>query len=285
MTTFDEWEVMVRPPENSLMHFRTKGSKNGIRRYQTPSGEWTELGLAERRKREGWGESRRGKRLQKQIARRDRRVAKQAARTQAKEKRREERAKRNVKNLSDAELRKRIERLKMEEEYRSLNKNPIIETGAKLINGYLKMKSDKLDREERRYKLINDRQNAKSNLTRAKAQKMEALNTRIDMFIPATTAKRKARAELLKAKNDRSKNTVRGAISSTLGNIVRKEGNAIVKSMPENSMIISGAKKAAGAAKKAGTAVRNAVDVNDKYIKTKINEKKKKKAPNNPFKG
>ena len=39
-----------------LEHSRTKGSKNGIRRYQNADGTWTPLGLARRREREGFGE-------------------------------------------------------------------------------------------------------------------------------------------------------------------------------------------------------------------------------------
>lgn len=50
---FDDWEGEY------LAHFRTKGSKNGVRRFQTESGAWTPLGLKERREREGWGEGNR----------------------------------------------------------------------------------------------------------------------------------------------------------------------------------------------------------------------------------
>lgn len=39
-----------------LEHSRTKGSKNGIRRYQNADGTWTPLGLIRRREREGFGD-------------------------------------------------------------------------------------------------------------------------------------------------------------------------------------------------------------------------------------
>ena len=67
MTTFDGWDArycgdsMALPPgmisEDYLMHFRTRGSKNGIRRYQQEDGSWTPLGLRLRKEREGWGET------------------------------------------------------------------------------------------------------------------------------------------------------------------------------------------------------------------------------------
>ena len=74
--TFDGWETLLtgdamalptgQLSDNTLMHFRTKGSKNGVRRYQTESGEWTPLGLKERKIREGWGD-RKAKRYQKKV--------------------------------------------------------------------------------------------------------------------------------------------------------------------------------------------------------------------------
>ena len=45
-TRFDDWEGEY------LAHFRTKGSKNGVRRYQQEDGTWTPLGLRERKARE-----------------------------------------------------------------------------------------------------------------------------------------------------------------------------------------------------------------------------------------
>lgn len=42
--------------DQHLEHSRTKGSKNGIRRYQNADGTWTPLGLARRREREGFGD-------------------------------------------------------------------------------------------------------------------------------------------------------------------------------------------------------------------------------------
>ena len=48
---FDSWES-----GEYLCHFRTKGSKNGVRRYQQEDGTWTPLGLERRKAREGWGD-------------------------------------------------------------------------------------------------------------------------------------------------------------------------------------------------------------------------------------
>ena len=74
--TFDGWDT----PQNSLMHFRTKGSKNGVRRFQNEDGSWTPLGLRERKEREGWGETRKERRAQRQLARAERHQARREAR-------------------------------------------------------------------------------------------------------------------------------------------------------------------------------------------------------------
>ena len=289
MATFDSWEAAVHPPEDYLMHFRTKGSKNGVRRYQNEDGTWTELGLEERRAREGWGETKKARRLQRKMDRIEKRKVRKAAKADARAKRAEVRAKRNVKNLTDAELKKRIERLKMEDEYRKLNRNPVIETGAKLINGYFKMKNDRIEREYKRYKMENERLTARKDLINAKARKAEARNEFIDTVLPGSKGKNNARANFLKAKNDRSKNTIRGAISSTVGNMIRKAGSNFVKDMPEHSMLISGAKKVGKAAKKVGRTVEKVVNNDDVYVKNMLGTykkpKKKKKAPDNPLKG
>lgn len=136
---FDGWETQFYGGylpdgyggQDYLMHFRTRGSKNGIRRYQNPDGTWTPLGLKERAEREGWGERRAARREAKRAAKAERRAAKAAARSenlarakQYKAEQAEARRKRNPKNLTDDELRKGIERLKMEQEYRELKRSP-----------------------------------------------------------------------------------------------------------------------------------------------------------------
>ena len=158
MTTFDGWDArlygdaMALPggqlSENELMHFRTKGSKNGVRRYQQPDGTWTPLGLRERKEREGWGESRKERRAEKRVAKSEKRVAKltrkqekrdarAARRKERAEAARKARAKHDVSQLTDEELKKRIERVKMEQEYRELTRSPVLKAGAKIVNNYL----------------------------------------------------------------------------------------------------------------------------------------------------
>lgn len=195
MTTFDCWEVAVRPPEDYLMHFRTPGSKNGVRRYQTESGEWTPLGLKERREREGWGdgESRKERKAQKRVesaeralAKSQQRAAKKEARAQRKAARAEKKRLRSLKGLTDDEMRKKLERAKMEAEYRDLTKRTgLIEKGTELVGKYLDYK----DKKEQR---VLDLNRQKVDMERAKAD-----------IIKAKESTKRAKAEAQKAKEDR----------------------------------------------------------------------------------
>lgn len=286
MTTFDRWEGAVQPPEDYLMHFRTKGSKNGIRRYQTESGEWTPLGLAERRKREGFGESRKERRAQRQAQRSEKRQARKAAATARKAERSEAMRKRTLKGLTDAEMKQKLERAKMEAEYRDLKrKSSMINTGVQLVGKYLEYRQKVSDQQERRFKMQTDRINAKANKQKATAEL-------VDTIKPFSKGKIKAKADLIKAKNDRSKNTIRGAISNTVGNMIRKEGNNVVKAMPDKSMLVSGGKKVTGLIKKAGKGAKDIAKAtwegagND-YLNYKIKRAGKKAARkrDNPLKG
>ena len=245
MSTFDGWETQfygdcLSYGQDSLMHFRTKGSKNGVRRYQNPDGTWTDLGLKERRAREGFGT-----RIKKKInkAMKQRRVAKAAARSaraERIEKFKERLRKNNPKNLSDAELKAGIERLKMEKEYRELNKNPLVETGQKLVEGYLKAKNDKLERQERRNKMIiqnkqaeAELRKAKSQIKRAKADKRQATAQIVDTILYG-----KGKLEAKKAWHEtKTKSTVRGAIRQTAHDIVSKSGNRLVRDMNDHTVI------------------------------------------------
>ena len=200
MTRFDGWEtalygdVMALPTQDELMHFRTKGSKNGVRRYQTESGEWTPLGLKERKAREGWGQSRKERRAEKRVAKAERRVAKAEKRTakiQARQQRmaahKAKRNKNDLSGLSDEELRKRIERVKMEQEYKELTRSPLLKNGEKLVTSILEAKARKADREDARAKLELDNNRVKADIIRARE------------------STKKARAEADKAKEDRKK--------------------------------------------------------------------------------
>ena len=115
MMNFDSWEAAARPPEDYLMHFRTRGSKNGVRRYQNPDGSWTELGLRERREREGWGDSKAERRSNKAVAKAERRLARserRAERKQKREQRKFERAEKKRKSklsgLTDEEMKAKL---------------------------------------------------------------------------------------------------------------------------------------------------------------------------------
>ena len=220
MATFDSWEVMVRPPENSLMHFRTKGSKNGVRRYQTESGEWTELGLEERRKREGFGESNTERKAQKKIDKIERRREKKAAKAQKAFERAEKRRKKNIKNLTDEEMKAKLERAKMEAEYRDLTKRgSLIESGANLIGKYLDYKDKKEQREIERNKQIIDMERIKADrikaVERTKTAKSEAKKAKSDAKKAESEAKQK-KSELQIKKIDHKESTIRGGISKRI---------------------------------------------------------------------
>lgn len=183
--TFDGWDAQLCADglsygQDSLMHFRTKGSKNGVRRYQEADGTWTPLGLKERRAREGWGERRAARKEARAQQRAERKAARAAARSanierarQYKQQRDELKRKRNPRNLSDAELQKGIERLKMEQEYRELNKSPLLKVGEELVSKYMNYRVSRIEaenkRQERNYQYIKLRTEAENARARAKA--------------------------------------------------------------------------------------------------------------------
>lgn len=209
MTTFDNWEVAVHPPEDYLMHFRTPGSKNGVRRYQTESGEWTPLGLKERREREGWGEGgskaerkaqKRVAKAEKNLAKSEKRAAKKAAKAEKKFERSERKRKRTLSGLTDEEMKKKLERAKMEAEYRDLTKRgSLIETGSKLVGKYIDYKNKKEERviEANRQKI--DFERAKAQQIQAKAQAKQAVADKIK----AKHSGQVSRYEFKKAKQNR----------------------------------------------------------------------------------
>ena len=187
MTTFDSWEVAVRPPEDYLMHFRTKGSKNGVRRYQTESGEWTPLGLEERRKREGFGESRKERRLARKIQRAERHEARKAARAEARAAYAEKQRKKKLSGLTDEEMKQKLARAEMESKYRELTKKgSVLETGAKLVGKYLEYKTNK-----EQQTLEANRQ--KLEMERLKTQQIQAKNATAQAKYNVKTSKNKAK--------------------------------------------------------------------------------------------
>lgn len=244
--TFDGWETHIcadclELDRDSLAHFRTKGSKNGVRRYQNPDGTWTPLGLRERRVREGFGEGREERRQAKKAAKAAERSARAERMAKFKAERAEEKRKRNPKNMTDAELKRGIDRLKMEQEYRELNRNPLLKTAESLAKSYMDSKARKEEAQNRRIDQYTKRLNAQAQLAKARAELRRENNARLEDITgigrtKARAEKYKARSDFLKAKTERSKNTIRGALSSTTGSLIRKQGNNIVKAWGDEAI-------------------------------------------------
>ena len=269
MTTFDGWEALVRPPEDYLMHFRTKGSKNGVRRYQTESGEWTPLGLAERKKREGWGDKRAMKRAERKVQKHARAIAKldkKHEKDQQKAERKAERAEKRrlgtIKGLTDEELRAKIERVKMENEYKELTKSGFVKAGEKFIEGYMKNKADKIERayEKERQKHSDQREDltrkfeldkmdrlekqkkldteaakyrSEADKARAEADKKRAETDEVDIKSGTRMKKLKNEQKSLKLQNKRfkSENTILGGIRAKINKIERGQGDAAAENL------------------------------------------------------
>lgn len=324
MSTFDGWETRLHGdamalPSSELMHFRTKGSKNGVRRYQTESGEWTPLGLKERKAREGWGDSRRKRRAEKYdrkyrsatdgkekslyvlkrnlangvVSKKEYKTIRKADRAYDRAERREllkarrdaareayikKRAVNDIKNMSDEELQRRINRVKKELEYKELTKNPILKTGEKLVSAYLEGRNKKLEREMQRAELIVRQQEARKGLIQAKSQLVTAKGNILDNLTRGKGYKQ-AKAGLI---NTRANNTIRGAIAKSLNKIITKEGENIAKEMPDHSITLKGARKAKNLIKNAVTTEKDLAKAayagaGDAYINARYKQYKKKK--------
>lgn len=223
MVTFDGWEsrlygdAMALPSgpisEDTLMHWRTKGSKNGVRRYQNTDGSWTPLGIKLRKEREGWGEAKRQKRENAAKQREERKQRFTQRREQRQQQMEQRRQQRSLKGVSDEELRKRIERIKLEKEYKELTRSPALVMGEKVVNTIIQAKKNAADRKERETKMEKDMIEAKAKLLTAEADKAYAAkrgNVKARKF--------KAKADLKKEKNQERKATIRGAISQAVNN-------------------------------------------------------------------
>ena len=266
MTTFDGWDArlcgdaMALPngqlSENTLMHYRTKGSKNGVRRYQTESGEWTPLGLRERKKREGWGdkEERKAAKAQKKEARRaakaERKSERVARRAEAVKALKEKRRQNDVRQLTDEELKNRIERVKMETEYKDLTKSPLRKVGEKIVSDYLANRAAKAERryqeqqdtlqfnremkrlaEITKQKELEAKANEKkyeSDKARAEADKARAETDKVDITSGTRAKKIKYDTKNLKLQGKRyvSDNTIRGGIKKMANKILSGHGDA-----------------------------------------------------------
>lgn len=246
MTTFEGWnqryygDAMVLPGD-ALAHFRTRGSKNGVRKYQLPNGTWTPLGLRLRKAREGWGETRAERRLARAKAKTARVKAREATQTKIlkekekvraeKEKarserqkarlaRKEERRKNSLSKMTDAELQKKLERVKMEQEYKELTKNPVLKTGEKLFTALADARAKRFEREAARAKMNleaarveADIVKAKQSTKRAQAEAKKAMHEQNKMREDRKAGLKKERkATLLKAKTDWRAGTLLGGI-------------------------------------------------------------------------
>lgn len=208
MTTFDNWEVAVHPPEDYLMHFRTPGSKNGVRRFQTKSGEWTPLGLKERREREGWGDgnskavrkaekearkaTKQARKTEKAVAKAEKAESRRNAKIASKTARAEKKRLSSIKTLTNQELEEKIRHLKLEAEYKELSRSPLVKTGEQLITGYFKNKAEKAERAymEKKEKLSREHELAK--------MKEQTAQKKLD----AESAKERAEADKARAEAD-----------------------------------------------------------------------------------
>ena len=216
---FDDWEGEY------LAHFRTKGSKNGVRRFQTESGEWTPLGLKERREREGWGESRKAARAERKAARAEKRAANSAARRERMAAYKEEQRKKNPKTMTDEELKAAIERKKMETEYKELNRSPLLKAGEKLVNGYMnyRVKKEEAAVAKKRMELdlkridadvVKSKERTKQTIQESKKAEAEAAKMKADV---EGGLKYSRKADFQKAKTDYRNTTFRGNIARAIG--------------------------------------------------------------------
>ena len=243
MDTFERLGIDPNIPGSSLAHFGIPGMKHGRRRYQNEDGSWTTLGMKERRAREGFGERRRARKeakAQRKAEQSAERSRQKAERNEVRIQRQKDRAeairKRNIKNLTDDELRARISRLKLEQEYRELNKNPILEVAKGFVDSYFKMQERKMTKAERAVKLENERRNSMANLIRAKAEvpkaKADIAKARADEK-NAPANKYREKKNLLVAK---AKTTIRGAFREAISDKIRAKSKAILNNWQYESL-------------------------------------------------
>lgn len=234
MERFDGWNTpyfgdYLAYDQDSLMHFRTKGSKNGVRRYQNTDGTWTPLGLRERRVREGWGE----RRAKRRAARAEAKTEKRAARAERIAQYKAEQAERNrlkhPERMTDAELKKAIARVNMEQEYKALTRSPLLEIGERAVKAYLGYREGKAQRkleEERmsleRMKVAAQFKQASSSVQKARYEAKAArseFKKKVADVKGGLKAERKA--QLTNARTAYRGTTILGAIGKGINNLVK----------------------------------------------------------------
>ena len=203
--SFDAWEASIRPSSDCLMHWGIPGMKHGRRRYQNEDGTWTRAGLEARRKREGFGEGR-----QERKAARAERLAKKRAN--------------NIKYMSDEELRQRIDRLKLEKEYKDMKRSPLVDQGAKLVGKYIDYKNAQAQREidlnkqkiemaRIKSETAKSKDRIKITANEAKKAKSETEKTKYDVKGGLKIARKK---DLKQVKLDYKNSTIRGGIAKRI---------------------------------------------------------------------
>lgn len=264
--TFDAWEVEIHSSEDVLMHFGTPGMKHGRRRYQNEDGTWTDVGLAERKKREGWGE----RRIKRKAARAERREARRASRTEQRAERKAARAeardrfvqkmkertnKHSLEGLTDAQLKARIDRVKMEMEYKELTRSPVIKSAEKFVSNYLKNKAEKAERDYQDRKTIlarkheleilkeqtkqaeirsnADKERAEADKARAAADRERANTDRIDIEkgTRLVRLKNERRNLKLQGKRMRSDTTILGGVRKLVNKTLSGRGDQVADEM------------------------------------------------------
>lgn len=239
--SFETGIVGARPAEAFLMHHGIRGMKHGRRRFQNEDGTWTEAGLEARRKREGFGEERKAKRQEKKAARAEKRQERKAARKEARAEFAERQRKKKLSNLSDEELKAKIERMKLEAEYKDLKQSPLTKAGIKFVSDYFQnrrikeeraynAKQEKLSREHEMAKLKEqteqtklrseaDKERAKADTARAQADKID-----IEKGTRMVKLKNEGKSLKLQGKRFRADNTIIGGARKMINKILSGKG-------------------------------------------------------------
>ena len=267
MTTFDSWEAVIRPPEDYLMHFRTKGSKNGVNRYQTESGKWTPLGLERRREREGFGEGRKARKeerkaekevrkAEKQVQKAERdkaRAEKKEAQREAKEKAKadylENMRKNSLSGMTDEELQAKINRIEMENKYKEMTKSPLLKMGEKIVANHIKKQQEAIEAEKTKKRQEREDKIREAN-QKFELAKLEQQTKQKELEANASAEKAKSEASVAQANAniERAKTDALDIQTGTRAKQIKldsKKEKRAYKEFKANNTILGGFKKKA----------------------------------------